>query len=48
MLPGGWAGAPDGSDLRVGLAVRADFHDLPTEGENPSIALLNWQQVVPR
>ena len=43
VLPGGWAGAPDGSDLTVGASVRAGFLDLPPEGENPPAALLHWR-----
>jgi hypothetical protein len=47
MLPGGWAGAPDGSDLRVDLPVHAAFDDAPIEGDSPAWALLSWQPVGP-
>jgi uncharacterized OB-fold protein len=42
MLPGGWGGGADSSDLSVGLPVRAGFRDLPKEDEIPSVALLEW------
>ena len=42
ILPGGWAGAPDGSDLAVGTQVRASFLDLPATESEPA-ALLLWQ-----
>lgn len=44
LLPGSWAGAADGSDLQTGLAVRAGFTDLPTEGEMPPHSLITWQR----
>ncbi|MGW3472792.1 Zn-ribbon domain-containing OB-fold protein [Saccharopolyspora sp. NPDC000995] len=43
ILPGGWAGAPDGSDLAVDLQVRACFQDLPATDIEPAAALLVWQ-----
>lgn len=39
MLPGGWAGRADGTDLAVGLPVRATFEDIPGE---PPAALIRW------
>ena len=39
VLPGGWAGMPDGSDLAIGLPVRASYQDL---GGEPPAALLTW------
>ena len=51
LIPGGWAGAHDGSDLRVGLPVAAGFEDvdlgdvddqLDTSGESDRVALLRW------
>jgi hypothetical protein len=47
VLPGGWAGAPDGSDLEMGLRVTVAFQDLPTEGEKPNAALIEWRPEVP-
>jgi uncharacterized protein len=43
LLPGGWAGASDGSDLEVGLLVQADFLDLPEDPQAGPAALLNWR-----
>lgn len=43
VLPGGWAGSQDGSDLEIGLPVRATFRDLPTEGEKAPATLIDWQ-----
>ena len=43
ILPGGWAGASDGSDLEVGSPVRAGFDDAPGDGDGPGWALLSWQ-----
>jgi hypothetical protein len=51
LIPGSWAGAPDGSDLHAGLPVVAGFEDidlgdvddqLDTSGESDRVALLRW------
>jgi uncharacterized OB-fold protein len=51
LIPGGWAGAPDGADLSIGLPVVAGFDDvdlgevddqLDTSGESDRVALLRW------
>lgn len=42
LLPGGWAGRADGSDLAIGMPVRAAYQDLPGE---PRAALLRWAPV---
>ncbi len=38
LVPGGWTGSPDGSELRVGLPVRVGYED-NAEG----VTLLVWQ-----
>ena len=43
LIPGGWAGATDGADLRIGLSVTAGFDDLASAGEDPAVTLLRWQ-----
>jgi uncharacterized OB-fold protein len=44
LVPGGWEGAPDGTGLRVGLAVTAGFDDVDVDepGESARVALLRW------
>ena len=48
LLPGGWSGAADGSDLAMGLPVVAGFEDVPA-GPEPSgtdggaVTLLTWR-----
>jgi len=51
LIPGAWGGRPDGSDLAVGMAVRAGFADIDAEpdsaGPAPSrdvgaLALIEW------
>ena len=37
LLPGGWAGAADGSDLAMGMEVRVGFEDVGDE-----VTLLRW------
>jgi len=50
LLPGGWSGAADGSDLAMGLPVVAGFEDVPA-GPEPSgtdggaVTLLTWRVV---
>ena len=41
FVPGGWAGDIDGSDLSVGLRVRADF-TVMAPAENAPTALITW------
>jgi uncharacterized OB-fold protein len=43
ILPGGWSGAADGSDLAVGLAVHADYVPCDGEADSPPAALLSWR-----
>lgn len=43
VMYGSWSGRGDGSDLRVGLAVQADFDDVTT-GDDP-VTLLRWNPV---
>ena len=52
LIPGGWDGAPDGTDLHAGLPVVAGFDDvelgdvddpLDTSGESDRVALLRWR-----
>ena len=38
LLPGGWAGAADGSDLAMGMEVRVGFDDVDDE-----VAILRWE-----
>jgi hypothetical protein len=38
LVPGGWAGAPDGSGLRVGLPVRVGY-----EANAEGVTLLVWR-----
>jgi uncharacterized protein len=38
LVPGGWAGAPDGSGLRIGLPVRVGF-----EENSEGVTLLVWR-----
>jgi uncharacterized OB-fold protein len=37
VLPGGWAGAADGSDLEMGMTVRVGFDDVD------DVTLLRWE-----
>ena len=39
LLPGGWAGADDGSDLEMGMAVRVGFEDVDDE-----VTVLRWER----
>jgi uncharacterized protein len=39
LLPGGWDGARDGSDLAIGLPVCASYTDM-----EPGLALLSWRR----
>lgn len=43
LLPGGWTGASDGSDLAVGLEVTAEYQDLERSDRNTPAALLAWR-----
>jgi hypothetical protein len=38
LIPGGWAGVPDGSELRFGLPVQVGF-----EENADGVTLLVWQ-----
>lgn len=44
LLPGGWAGAPDGSDLTMGLEVQAGFEDLEAGPDGEAVTLLRWER----
>jgi uncharacterized OB-fold protein len=39
LLPGGWAGADDGSDLEMGMEVRVGFEDVDEE-----MTILRWER----
>jgi uncharacterized OB-fold protein len=43
LVPGGWAGAPDGADLAVGLPVRVGFEDVPADEHGDAVTLLRWE-----
>lgn len=43
LLPGGWSGESDGSDLTMGMAVVADYADIPTADPDANVTLLNWR-----
>jgi uncharacterized OB-fold protein len=42
LVPGGWAGAAEGTDIRTGLEVRAGYRDLDTPAGTDAAALLCW------
>jgi len=42
LLPGGWSGSTDGSDLTMGLPVTAGFEDVPADEAAESVTLLSW------
>jgi len=43
LLPGGWAGAPDGTDLMMGTAVVAGFDDVAADEGGGAVTLLSWR-----
>ncbi|MFC5950402.1 Zn-ribbon domain-containing OB-fold protein [Pseudonocardia lutea] len=42
VLPGAWAGEPDGSGLAAGLPVRAEYVDLEVPDGTDRVALVAW------
>ena len=42
LLPGGWAGSPDGDDLVTGLPVTAGFEDVAADEGGEAMTLLRW------
>lgn len=42
LLPGGWSGAPDGHDVRIGLPVRVGFADVVADEGGDAMTLLEW------
>jgi uncharacterized OB-fold protein len=43
LLPGGWAGTTDGSDLEMDLPVVVGFEDVPADDGGDAVTLLQWQ-----
>jgi uncharacterized OB-fold protein len=43
LLPGGWAGEPDGRGLAIGLPVVAGFDDVPADDGGDTVTLLTWR-----
>jgi hypothetical protein len=43
LLPGGWAGAPDGTGLVAGLPVVAGFEDVAEDEGGGAMTLLSWR-----
>jgi uncharacterized OB-fold protein len=43
LLPGGWAGAVDGSDVAIGLPVVAGFEDVQADDGSP-FTVLRWER----
>ncbi|WP_235746989.1 OB-fold domain-containing protein [Nocardia coffeae] len=42
LVPGGWAGDPDGTGLHIGLTVHVQYVEMPDESGEPAITLLQW------
>ena len=43
LLPGAWAGAPDGTDVSMGMPVVAGFEDVATADGEP-FTVLRWER----
>jgi uncharacterized OB-fold protein len=43
LLPGGWSGAADGSDVTIDLPVVAGFEDVDADAEGDAVTLLTWR-----
>lgn len=42
LLPGGWAGPPDGAGVAIGLPVTVGFEDVPGSDSADPYTLLRW------
>jgi len=46
LIPGAWAGRPDGTDLAVGMGLTAAFEDVPADAvgaaDPPRLAVIVW------
>lgn len=43
LLPGGWAGSADGSDLVMGMPVVAGFEDVASDDAGGAFTVLRWR-----